>query len=257
MEEKIYFDNGLGVKLCGVLNLPRKDAPIVIIAHGFGSAKDSGNNVSLASALAQKGLGSFRFDFYGHAESEGAFEDITFTEGVNDIGRAYAYVRRRFPAARIGLYGSSFGGGSSFYAATELGVAGLVLVCPAILYFEAKRKEIGFLGARYWQLRGRIRYKTHDGRRLPLKYSFYTSLAGFDGRATAPKIKVPVLLFHGDADKKIPCEQSVELAKLMPGARLVTFHGTDHYFRKPNERARLTNETVRFFTHLFALDNHA
>lgn len=43
-------------------------------------------------------------------------------------------------------------------------------------------------------------------------------------------ITVPTLLLHGDADENSNYQGSVRIASQVPGAKLITFHGGDHYF---------------------------
>ncbi len=248
--ERLFFDNGRGVRLCGVLEMPAPDAPIVILSHGFASSKDSGTYTTIAPALATAGIGSFRFDFYGHGESGGEFSKITLTEGVEDVKAAYAYLKTRFPSSPLGLLGSSFGGACSFYAAASLDVKGCVLLCPAILYKERYLKKTSASGLAEWKRKGSIPYKTYDGRALALDYSFYESLLGFDGVTTAPELKMPFLILHGDRDQVVDHADSEKIVKLLPHGELITIKGADHDLHGPGERERIVAETVKFFQDL-------
>ncbi len=259
MQEDVWFSDGHGSRLSGILTVPKKGAPIVIIAHGFASRKESAVNVLVARALSARGIGSFRFDFYGHGDSEGKFEDITLTEGIGDVVAANRFVKKRFPRAKIGLWGVSYGGGASFYAAPRLAVDGIVLVCPAIRYYEQKLRRLGPLRRCWWRLSGRILYriKWKERKLYFLKYGFLEDLQRYRPEPIAPEIKIPVLFLHGDADRTVRYEESVGIARIMPDARLATFRGTGHNFRTTAERERLIRESVVFFRRVFALDNRA
>lgn len=42
------------------------------------------------------------------------------------------------------------------------------------------------------------------------------------------QIGAPTLVLHGDADRIVPYENGVELARRIPGSRFETFHGGGH-----------------------------
>ena len=67
-----------------------------------------------------------------------------------------------------------------------------------------------------------------------------------DFRADLPKINVPVLLIHGDADKTVPLEASSGLAqKLIPNCRLVIYEGAPHGLCF-TEKERLNRDLISF-----------
>src|SRR3989344_1347443 len=113
MMEKLFFNNAKGNKLCGILsNTGCEKDKIVILCHGFSSSKDSRTYVELEKIFNNKGLAIFRFDFYGHGESEGKFEDITLSEAAHDIEQAFSFLWKK-GYKKIYLVGSSFGGAAS------------------------------------------------------------------------------------------------------------------------------------------------
>lgn len=65
-------------------------------------------------------------------------------------------------------------------------------------------------------------------------------------RRRLPALRVPTLVITGDADRLVPPANSHELARLIPGARLVLLPGAGHVF--PVERpAETVAELRRFF----------
>ncbi|MFQ5721848.1 MAG: serine aminopeptidase domain-containing protein, partial [Candidatus Aminicenantales bacterium] len=82
MKKKLFFKNSQGLKLCGILSNPtsQKDKLIVILCHGFLRSKEGRTYISLEEILNQAGISTFRFDFFGHGQSEGKFEEITSSE---------------------------------------------------------------------------------------------------------------------------------------------------------------------------------
>jgi pimeloyl-ACP methyl ester carboxylesterase len=91
--------------------------PAVLMLHGFGSSKDEvgGMYVRLASALAERGIGSLRIDFRGFGKSDGDTGSTTIGGQVEDAETAYAYLAGLdwVDPQRIGVVGFSMGGGVS------------------------------------------------------------------------------------------------------------------------------------------------
>jgi pimeloyl-ACP methyl ester carboxylesterase len=58
------------------------------------------------------------------------------------------------------------------------------------------------------------------------------------------EIAAPALVVHGDADRIVPCENGVALARRIPGARLETFAGGGHllFLESPERFNRLVEE---------------
>ena len=93
MQEKIHFSNSKGNKICGILSNPTSETnvPVIILCHGFTTSKDGSTNTKLEKIFNNHKIATFRFDFFGHGESEGNFEDITISEAVDDILNAIKY----------------------------------------------------------------------------------------------------------------------------------------------------------------------
>ncbi len=76
MEDKITFKSG-DLTLSGALHTPEntqaQGLPCVIVLHGFGSNKESGNVRGPCKMLNDWGYAAFRFDMRGCGDSEGEF----------------------------------------------------------------------------------------------------------------------------------------------------------------------------------------
>lgn len=67
-----------------------------------------------------------------------------------------------------------------------------------------------------------------------------------DFRQDVPKINVPALIIHGDADKTVPIKPTgQESARLIPGAKLIVYEGAPHglWF---TEKDRLNQDLIDF-----------
>lgn len=58
--------------------------PIAIIMHGFTGNKEGRMLKLIADSLQNHGIASIRFDFNGHGQSEGRFEDMTVPNEIED-----------------------------------------------------------------------------------------------------------------------------------------------------------------------------
>ena len=97
-EKKIHFFSD-GLRISGFLSYPPevpKPVPVVILLHGFTSHKDEdrietegvGMFRYAAYKFAKSGFACLRFDFRGHGDSQGSFEELRifakkFGNGLN------------------------------------------------------------------------------------------------------------------------------------------------------------------------------
>ncbi len=237
VEEKLTFENSKGDKLIGVLSNPADsvNVPVIILCHGFSSNKDSLTFVSMEEKLNNKNIATFRFDFYGHGESEGKFEDITVSEAVDDAQKAIEFLMGK-GYSKIGLFGSSFGGITSLIVASRIDdLFVLALKSPVSDYKEVELLRRGDEGIKEWKERGYISHKKSDGTFLRLNYSFYQNIEDNNSYEVAKKIKIPVMIVHGNADETVPVEQSKKTASLIENCKLEFVEGADHRYTKPED----------------------
>jgi uncharacterized protein len=120
-EEKVNLDNGI----VGTLAIPdkAKDAPAVLLLHGFASSRDEVGDMykNLAGSLAKEGVASLRIDFRGWGESAGDMQDSTIHGMVDDTQTAYNFLAKQdfVDAKRIGVVGFSLGGGVAIVSGAQ------------------------------------------------------------------------------------------------------------------------------------------
>tara|TARA_Y100000310_G_scaffold345354_2_gene464087 strand:- start:3533 stop:4291 length:759 start_codon:yes stop_codon:yes gene_type:complete len=248
MQDKVYFVNSEGDKLCGILSDPKPNSKttVIILCHGFNSSKESSTNTTLERIFNQKRIATFRLDFFGHGESEGEFENITITEAVDDILKTIEYLKQQ-GFLKIGLVGSSFGGIASIMAASktkELFV--LALKAPVSNYLERDLHKKSKEELEQWKENGYTMYQGRSGERR-LNYSFFEDFKGNDGYEVAKQIKIPTIIVHGDKDESVPVEQSKKIVEIFEKGKLEIIKNADHGFSKPEdfeEMIRLISEFV-------------
>ena len=148
-ETQSLFIEGDHGKLAAVLQNPDSNSkcPIVIICHGFMSKKDFPLLENLANDLEAAGIASIRFDFNGHGESEGRFQDMTVPNEIEDAKKVFNFVKDMNRFSSISIAGHSQGGVVSSMVAGELGadnIKAVALFAPAaVLRDDATLDKIG------------------------------------------------------------------------------------------------------------------
>lgn len=235
MKRKIFFRSSKGHRLCGILSDSAGDIrrPMIVLCHGFSTSKDGRTYMRLEEKLNQQKFSTFRFDFFGHGESEGKFAEITISEAVDDVRSAIRFMKDT-GYTRLGLMGSSFGGFASILTAgrsDDLFV--LALKSPVSDYLGLLIARDHDIDVETWRREGFITVEGMDGKSLRLNYSFFADAERKNGYAFAENIKVPTLIVHGDRDETVPLEQSRKTAGLIPCCDLKVIKGADHVYSMP------------------------
>lgn len=248
MKDKYFFSNERGLKLCGVISNPTGNMriPVITLCHGLSTSKDGRTYLRLEAMLNRKGIATFRFDFFGHGESEGKFEDLTLSEAVRDVREAIRFIKDS-GYSNIGLMGSSFGGYASLVAAAQLPeLALLALKSPVSDYLGlliARDQKIDILN---WKHKGFISFTGRFGQNLKLNYSFFKDAETIKSYEAIKKIKIPTLIVHGDKDKTVPLDQSIKCARLLEDCRLEVIKGADHTYTQPRHFEKMLSLIVEF-----------
>ncbi|MBI4003342.1 MAG: alpha/beta fold hydrolase [Nitrospira defluvii] len=243
MEETVFFHDASGHRIAAVLAKP--DHPtdhVAVLCHGFLSHKNSTSNQALTTLLVGRGIATFRFDCFGHGDSDGPFAKLTTTLAVGQVLAALHYVFDR-GYRRLALVGSSFGGLVSLLAASDWTtthssnpasippLACLALKCPVVDFGEELRLELGEEGLQQWKRTDTIPDLHGGTARLPLDYTFYQDCLTRIAYEPARSLTVPTLIVQGDHDEFVPRHQSQRLFDALPGPkRLKILPGADHRF---------------------------
>jgi pimeloyl-ACP methyl ester carboxylesterase len=245
-EEKITFTNSRGDKLSGVLHRPETNAPrgAVILCHGMESNKYSEKLVFLGRELAQRDILTLRFDFSCAGESDGRFEDITYSGEVEDLKAAYVLVGH-YNNGKTAIFGSSMGGTVALmFAAQEPTVSALVTLAAPLHPEMFPNRMLSLAEIEGWRERGFILY---NGRRLNV--ALLAELESIDVPACARTITCPVLILHGDADDVVPVEEAYELHRCLANSNeLSILKGADHRLSNPEKMRRALGEAIDWLT---------
>lgn len=250
MEHAFFFDSS-GYQLAAVLHTPsgRGKSPCIVMCHGYTGNKVEAHRlfVQAARRFASDGFAVLRFNFRGSGESEGGFEEMTFSGELQDFARALdiAEAEPAVDASQIAVLGLSLGGavvlcGSALDKRPRAVVAWsapatlarfpeflrklpLVTLRPGL---EAYEQENGFyVGKAFVEDAPRHRPLDEVGKIVPR----------------------PVLLIHGREDRTVPLEDAERLyGAVMEPRRLLAIEGGDHVFTKWHHMNRVFEETSRF-----------
>lgn len=209
--------------------------PGVVFLGGFKSDMRGSKAEHLAQWAARTGRAFLRFDYSGHGESSGAFEDGTIGDWAAD---AMAAISTLTDGPQV-LVGSSMGGWISLLVARAMPerVAGLVGIAAAPDFTEDGYWAAATSAQREALLR--------DGRwELPSEYSdapyVITRHLIEDGRnhlvlRSPLALPFPVRLLQGTADPDVPMDWALRLLDhaQSPDLHLTLVKGADHRFSTP------------------------
>lgn len=207
-QERVTIAGSKG-QLAAIIQKPALEqgrrVPFAIIMHGFTGRKDSRLLQLIADSLQCRGIASLRFDFNGHGESEGKFEDMTVLNEIEDAKKVFDYVSSLPYAGRIVLVGHSQGGVVASMTAGELGgdkVSAVVLLAPAaVLREDAIRGNTQ--GALYDPLDPPATVKL-PGRDLSIGAAYIRTAYSLPIYETASRYQGPALMLHGNEDHIVP-----------------------------------------------------
>lgn len=242
-ETPVRFTANGGRSVAALLATPEKTKTdrAALLSHGFLTNKNSTTNKTLTRALTEQGLATLRYDFFGHGESDGPFEEITVDASVNQTLAALDWLAAN-GYGKIGLVGSSFGGLVSILAASQRpNIVCLGLKCPVVDFPEVLRMEFGETGMAHWKSRHEIPDVTGGAKPVALRYAFYENALTHDGYKAAASIRIPTLIVQGEKDELVPLHQSQRLMSVLQGKRqLEVLPGADHGFTKGEDFKRMT-----------------
>ena len=129
--ERFVFPGAHGQNLSGRLDAP--DTPpraYALFAHCFTCGKDVVSASRIATALAERGIATMRFDFTGLGSSDGDFANTHFSSNLEDLLAAVAHLRQQGRAPSL-LIGHSLGGAAVLAMAGQVPEAKAVAVIAA------------------------------------------------------------------------------------------------------------------------------
>ena len=196
----------------------------VIFSHGFSGKLE--NNEKNAHALAEKGIASYRFEFYGGSKdlkSGGETTEMSIFTEKRDLEEVMNMVKNLdfVDAENLFLYGMSQGGLVSAIVANDHAdeIKGLILLYPAFVIPDSAREMFSSVDEipDTLEVMGTLLGKT-----------YYEDLLNYDSYENINNFKKDVLIFHGDADQVVDISYSEKALEVYNSAELVVLEGSGH-----------------------------
>ncbi len=227
-------------------NLPK---PVIIFSHGFKGYKDWGAFNNMASFFAEAGYVFVKFNFSfngGTAEDVIDFPDLeafghnNYSIELDDLGlvidavvSSHLIPEEEKDLFQINLLGHSRGGGISILKAAEDERISKLATLSAVGDFAQR-----FPGGEHldeWRNTG-VQYimnsRTHQN--MPLYFQFYEDFSAHKNRLDIPaaikRLKMPVLIVHGENDETVSVEDAKKLHAACLTSELFVVHGANHTF---------------------------
>ena len=204
--ENLTLTNRNGIQLSARLDYPAaKPRGWAIFAHCFTCSKDILATARVAQGLAMEGIGVLRLDFTGLGQSEGAFEDTSFTSNIDDIGTAALWLEENESAPGL-LVGHSLGGAAVLAAASGLESVKAVATIGA----PADPTHVQHLFADHLEeieSKGTAKVSI-GGRPITVGKNFVDDLMTHDAKTTIAALNIDLLVLHSPVDQIVGIENA-------------------------------------------------
>jgi len=240
--QEVSFRNSQGHALSGIVRysepVEATKYPVVIVLHGFAESKQHDLSADIANNLVHYGFLTLRFDFHGHGDSDGNFEEHTIHQQVDDVFAALDFVStlQYADANRIAVLGTDIGANIGMIAATKDARIKCVVAQGARSHFDNHINS--------WfqphELVSLMRTGVHDNSDFRLRKQYVKSAGMHDIVDLLKNMHAPVLFIHGNADLRVPIQETRQLFLAANEPKMLEeVEGADHWFREPATREQM------------------
>lgn len=248
MEQQIRFDNHVGEILAGTLHQPeRPPVGAVVAGHCFTCSRHTGVLRRICRELCMEGFMALRFDFSGNGQSQGQFEQSTWSKQILEMEAAIALMQAK-GATWIGLAGHSLGAAIALLVARRMKtVAALCRVAGRVsgtrpMHFLTPSQQDALTHT------GLVGF-TSRGRQLTLNQDFFDDADRHDLTAATRALTIPMLVVHGDQDEIIPVAEAHLAKAANPGmVTLSIIAGGDHMLAGPDHQRQVARTVAEWFS---------
>src|SRR5471030_1412593 len=216
-------------------------APTIVFVGGFRSDMTGTKAIALEAWAKKSGRAFLRFDYLGHGQSSGRFEDGTIGRWLDDSLAAID----QLTTGKLVLVGSSMGGWLSLLVAQKRPerLCGLVLIAAAPDFTERMLlKGLSPEERATLQREGRLERPSQYSPE-PSVFTWKLIEEGRNHLVLDKKLALPcpVRLLHGQSDPDVPWEYSLQIARHLEAPEVITtfVKDGDHRLSTPADIARL------------------
>lgn len=247
MQEAVHFISPRGEKLAATLQLPKAPCrEAVILGHCFTCSRHTRILGDISEQLCEDGFMALRFDFSGNGQSEGNFEDSSYSKYIAEVGAAMAFMKDQ-GASWMALAGHSMGAAIAVLtAARQPEVKGLCTLAGRLSGLE----PAGFLTPSQQEelaKTGEVSF-TSRGRQLRLRRDYFSDASRHSMARSLAALEIPLLVVHGERDEIIAVSDAyAAMHHKSKDTELMIIPGADHMFSKAAHRAQVAAGVSRWF----------
>jgi uncharacterized OsmC-like protein/alpha-beta hydrolase superfamily lysophospholipase len=207
--KSVEFLNSTGEALAGILDLPvGEPRAFALFAHCFTCSKNLKAATNISRSMTAAGIAVLRFDFTGLGQSDGSFEDTTFSSNVDDLLSAARWLEQEHRAPEI-LFGHSLGGTAVLQAAPSIPSA----VAVATVGSPSDPTHVSHM---FKESAAQLREKSVaevqlGGRPFRIKERFLDDLVAHDLSSSISGLRKALLIMHAPLDAVVEVENASQL----------------------------------------------
>jgi uncharacterized OsmC-like protein/alpha/beta superfamily hydrolase len=240
---KVEFAGSLGAVLAARLDLPAgRPRAYALFAHCFTCSKDILAASRIASALADHGIATLRFDFTGLGASEGEFANTGFSSNVEDLVAAADWLRKEHQAPML-LVGHSLGGAAVLAAAGSIAEVKAVATIGAPAdaehvthNFSASIADIEKFGEAKVSLAGRT---------FTIRKSFLDDVRASNLSGQIAHLKRALIILHAPMDEVVGIDNASAIFRAARHPKsFISLDGADHLLTRHEDAVFVADTLV-------------
>ena len=240
---KVEFAGSLGAVLAARLDLPTgRPRAYALFAHCFTCSKDILAASRIASALADHGIATLRFDFTGLGASEGEFANTGFSSNVEDLVAAADWLRKEHQAPML-LVGHSLGGAAVLAAAGSIAEVKAVATIGAPAdaehvthNFSARIADIEKFGEAKVSLAGRT---------FTIRKSFLDDVRASNLSGQIAHLKRALIILHAPMDEVVGIDNASAIFRAARHPKsFISLDGADHLLTRHEDAVFVADTLV-------------
>jgi pimeloyl-ACP methyl ester carboxylesterase len=246
IDQTEHFDHD-GVRIAYRRTPGQKDKAGIVWLGGFHSDMQGEKASSLHYYAQRVGRNFLRFDYQGHGESSGKFEDGTIGRWRGDALAAID----QLTTGPLVLVGSSMGGWIALLVALARRdrVAGVTLLAPAPDFTDRLMwarfdddQRAGILEKGFW-----TRPSDYDPAGYPITRALIEEGRSWNIMDEEIPVTVPIRILHGGLDEDVPWSHSLELAGQLKSSDVVwsLIKDGDHRLSRPHDVERMVDVVLQ------------